>query len=184
MVGRNLSQPFRFICITDQSIAGVECKAPVVEYEGWWQKIGLFACGFAPGPALYLDLDVVVCGFLDEYADIACTLQPESMRAPNNWAQSGHGGVQSSVMIWKTAPRKVFDTFDYEIESERLHGDQCWLTQLRDDQTIDCGELNHVYSYKYHCMNKRVPTGAKVIVFHGKPDPHEVTDQWVRMARY
>jgi hypothetical protein len=156
----------------------------VVDYHGWWQKIGLFAPGFAPGPAIYLDLDVVVCGFIDIWRTLLSAYTDEQMAMPKNWARSGHGGWQSSVMIWNTLPVNVFDNFDYYKHANEFYGDQEYLTDQHKQGLITCNVLGGVYSYKYHCRNQCVPLDVKVVAFHGEPKPHEVNDQWVRMARY
>ena len=66
MVEVNLSMPHEFICITSQPMKGVNCIEPECDYHGWWQKIGLFKPGLATGASLYLDLDVVITGPLDD----------------------------------------------------------------------------------------------------------------------
>ncbi len=60
MVKKNLTIPHTFKCITTQKIEGVHTVLPFVSYQGWWQKIGLFAPRVAIGPSIYFDLDVVI----------------------------------------------------------------------------------------------------------------------------
>ena len=177
-VERNLSIEHRFVCITDAELEGIECIKPVCNYKGWWQKISLFK--LATGPSLYLDLDVVITGTLDGLIEnyIDCDLA-----MPANWAMSGHGGCQSSVMIWKGGCHEIWESFDYEATHRRLWGDQEFITELMGNPGGKVTKItpNQIVSYKYHCRTGQ-PKDAKVVVFHGKPDPHEVGDAWVRAA--
>lgn len=176
MVKQHLVRPHRFRCITDQQLPGIETVKPVCDYHGWWQKIGLFKPGLTSGFNLWLDLDVTIVGNLDWI----CRYERKNLAAPWNWAQSGHGGVQSSVMVWDECP-EIWERFDYKRDSERLWGDQEFITELRDQGVIKVDQMppERVVSYKYHCRH-HLPGGSSVVCFHGKPDPHEVRDTWVK----
>ncbi len=178
MVEENLSVPHRFFCITNQVLDGIGTLRPFrPEWRGWWQKLQLF--GFADGPSLYLDLDVVVTGSLDYLVDYANDSYP--LAAPANWAQSGHGGIQSSVLAWNGKYKDPLARFNYQVDSHRLWGDQEFLTELIGDDFI---RLPGIYSYKYHCRAEgQPPADSKIIVFHGKPDPHEINEPWVKQSR-
>lgn len=167
MVEKNLTIPHDFKCITTQKIEGVQTVLPFVSYQGWWQKIGLFAPHIATGPSIYFDLDVVITGNIDYLVNFT-----NSFSAPKNWAASGHGGIQSSVMCWCGNWHLPYNKFDYPKDRERLWGDQEFLTELLKD---DWQKITGVGSYKYHCKNG-IPKDLNVICFHGKPDPHEVSD--------
>ncbi len=170
MVKKNLTIPHTFKCITTEKLEGIQTVLPFVPYNGWWQKIGLFAPRIAIGPTIYFDLDVVITGNLDYLVNFTNTFS-----APANWAESGHGGIQSSVMCWPGNWSKPYDHFDYVNDRERLWGDQEYLTELLKDNWV---KIPGIGSYKYHCKNN-LPKDLKVICFHGKPDPHEVNDNWL-----
>ena len=82
-VKRNLSRPFRFVCVTDSTeglLPEIETvpfpENPDVQGRGWpniFIKLVLFRKGFAnlSGPTLFLDVDVLVCGSLDRFFDYA-----------------------------------------------------------------------------------------------------------------
>ena len=116
----------------------------------------------------------------------------KGIRIAKNWAQSGYGGCQSSVMYWEGDNGRIInDEFDPSIahwpprnEPGILWGDQEWITQLRDEGRIEVEYFSpdDVVSYKYHCQSG-LPKGTKVAVFHGKPKPSEVKDTWVSEAR-
>ena len=125
-VKKNLTVEHEFKCITVDKFPGIITRNPPVSYSGWWQKLGLFAPQVATGPSLYFDLDVVITGNLDYLVPFTeC-----EFAAPENWARSGHGGIQSSVMAWKGNYHLPYASFDYPVDSERLWGDQEFLWEL------------------------------------------------------
>jgi len=190
---RHLHREHEFWLITDRDRTefeifgepGVHILRDHSDLEGWWRKLEIL--GYL-GDCLWLDLDVVIVGDLDHFCDTESTI-----RTAKNWAMSGHGGCQSSVMFWRDAG-EVFEAFEDARAStpERfpwpprnepgvLWGDQEFLTELRDRGAlaVDYFPEDCVRSYKYHCRSG-LPEAASVIVFHGKPDPHEVSDDWVQ----
>lgn len=154
MVGRHLKQPHVFHVIRE------------AYYPGWWNKIHVLR---TKGPALWIDIDSVIVGPLDPL----CAPLKADIRIAKNWAQSGHGGCQSSVMFWNDASH-IADRFTPDVIDSGLWGDQEWLTMLRDTQQIEVEHFDERYvkSYKYHARNGP-PVGTSVVTFHGKPDPHE-----------
>ena len=171
MVNQNLTIPHNFICITDQEFHDIDTLKPLVHYHGWWQKLGLFAPGITTGPSLYLDLDIIITGNINYLVNYT----KYKIAAPANWAQSGHGGIQSSVMAWSGNWYEPFWRFDYEKDSKRLWGDQEFLWEMLGN---DWTRIPHIGSYKYHCR-KDIPEDLRIVVFHGQPKPHEVKDKWI-----
>lgn len=170
-VEKNLTVEHEFRCITTHKLPGIMTRNPPVSWQGWWSKLGLFAPHVATGPSLYFDLDVVITGSLDYLVSYTSC---ERFAAPANWAQSGHGGIQSSVMAWGGNWHLPYASFNYPIDSERLWGDQEFLWELLQDDWI---RIPGIGSYKYHVRpHQAIPDWMNVMVFHGKPDPHEVLD--------
>lgn len=161
MVYKNLTIPFSFNVLRES------------KYTGWWAKLDMLSQ--ATGPCVYLDLDTIILGNIDYLVDYTF----HKIAAPANWGQSGHGGIQSSVMAWSGNLQEIKDKFDYEVDSKRLHGDQCFLTELYEHKYV---KLPMVYSYKYHARNTSLPPDAKIICFHGKPDYWEVQEPWIKKA--
>lgn len=185
MVARNLRQSHRFNCLTDREIPDINCFIPEENWRGWWSKLLLFR--YATGQCLYFDLDVVITGPVDG-------LISKVLSMPANWAQSGHGGCQSSVMSWGMAYPAIADMFHVEqLEPpqngncgtyEGLWGDQEFISRLYGNPG---GGFIHpmkgVYSYKYHCQTGKPPADASVVCFHGEPKPRDVRDEWVHHSR-
>lgn len=186
-VDKYLTPPrqYRFVCITRENVDGVITYSPHVDWPGWWQKIQLFRPGVGTAINLYLDLDVVITGDLSEMV-AACAEQPLSM--PLNWAQSGHGGCQSSVMLWTQAAQnyRIYQEFKPAWahwppinQPGVLWGDQEWIGKQRDDGRIQVTPINAAWvkSYKYHCRGG-LPDDCRVVVFHGQPKPETVSAPW------
>ena len=116
---------------------------------------------------------------------------------PANWAQSGHGGCQSSVMSWDADYanyRWLADYFNVGELTEPMNGncgyykglwgDQEYITSQLGSPGKDIVSMDGVYSYKYHCRDDgRPPEDAAVVCFHGNPKPSEVKEHWVQAAR-
>jgi hypothetical protein len=175
MVARHLSLPHTFECFTEKPVEGVDCLPLTCEWPGWWQKIGLFKPGVLTTPTVYFDLDVVMVGSLEWVAEyFECDLA-----MPIDW---GSGALAGCIMITngrgKTAP--IWHQFGQHV-IDRLHpyGDQDWITMMFKHRATIIPD-GVCMSYKRHCRAQgSPPVGASVIAFHGKPDPHEVSDQWV-----
>lgn len=183
-VKENLTVEHEFVCITDRAIEGVICIPPAVDWPGWWGKLAVFFDD-AYETNLFLDLDVVITGSLDPIVE---SLGSHDLAMPLNWAASGHGGCQSSVMVWRPCwtNRQIFNSFKREwahwppINKPGVFwGDQEFITHLRDHHRILVHPIPEQYikSYKYHCQNG-LPDDCRVVVFHGDPKPESVRTPW------
>lgn len=185
MVRRNLTIAHRFVCMTDNP-RGLQCETlPIVPpLPTWWGKVTLFR-HHLPGRILYFDLDTVIVGNIDDFAAYEgpfCVIKPFY----RDW------GYASGVMsIAPDFGRHVWDAFarDPRAAIARCHreadppwnnGDQRWLELMVPQADYWQSVLpRQLVSYKVHC-GAGVPEGARVVCFHGKPDPHEVPDPWVK----
>lgn len=179
-VGRHLSTPHDFRVLSDRAHMGyVTVKRTGIVWRQWWPKLWLFTVDF-PGVNVWIDLDSVIVGSLDE---LIARHADDRLAMPANWAQSGHGGCQSSVMIWRGGGcTELFEAFDYERDTARLYGDQEFITERWGDPGQGgVTEIEHpaVCSYKYHARNGP-PRGAKIVTFHGQPKPGDCPEPWVR----
>ncbi|CAM9860721.1 unnamed protein product [Sphacelaria rigidula] len=110
-VSRNLRKwRHGFVCFTDdveslRSIEGVEprllgqrCR----EWSGWWNKAFLFSreAGLT-GRVLYIDLDTVISGRLDDIAAYSGPFAALSVAGMSNECRSA--GINSSIMSWDAA---------------------------------------------------------------------------------
>lgn len=156
MVARHLSLPHTFECITTSN------------KHGWWAKVDLFQPGRFTGRVLYLDLDTVIVGSLDELAQTKGILHLRDW----GWTKNDYG---SGVMVWDAGEHEeIFERYDKAVP-HCFRGDQDWMTHLGGWPALPKGLC---VSYRY--LSKLAPpAGASVICFHGQPKPHELVTGWV-----
>ena len=183
-VQENLQLPHKFVCITDRQINDVETMPFPDDFPGWWAKVSLFRWDTMADRNLWLDLDVVITGDITKMVE---RYSKSTLATPLNWAASGHGGCQSSVMLWAKNynVRQVYDLYDHTdprlgnwpptTENNAVWGDQEWITELRNAGRIQVVPIESgVYSYKYHVRGNGLPDDARIVVFHGDPKPDQV----------
>lgn len=185
MVAAHMSVPHQFWCLTDNPTL---YKYPIVitpnrgGLGGWWSKFSLFHPNAFPEGhrIIYLDLDIVVTGSLDELA--AC--RDEFIMIENYSPNKGHAAYNSSCMSW-THGGFVSNLIHAGWKNEfmaQTHGDQEVIWMLADGH-ITAWPEPWMPSYKYHCRGNGLPAAAKLVVFHGDPKPTEVKDPWVAEYR-
>jgi len=167
--------PHRFVCLTDLPPAAVEADEvlPLLQgWPGWWSKLELFD-GRLRGPVFYLDLDTIITGPLDDIV-----LGHRFTVLENFWSKARIG---SGLMAWNVELRQIVDRFRVkpgvtmrQFKTTERWGDQGFIyhntpVQLDRWQGLHPGK---VVSFKLHCRPaQRVPQGASVVCFHGKPRP-------------
>lgn len=210
MVSRNLGLPHSFHCLTDDPEGLdrdiVPHPLPPPDPGTCWNKLRIFGRDAAPAGTviLYLDLDVVVTGNLD---DLVNWRADESFVGQPDWNRPFLPQFNSSVMrlVAGTHP-EVAESFHEGAGTGRLRrrdewdattqgrdkvvywrgwrrfgGDQEWITAaLRPKRNIRSRAFppGWIVSYKKH-GRRGLPPAAKIVVFHGSPKPHEVTDDYV-----
>jgi hypothetical protein len=166
MVARHLSLPYRFLCLTDdlRGLEGVDTQPLTDSLDGWWNKLLLFKPGVLTGRMLYLDLDVVIVDSLDPLAERTeplCIIRDYCFPDQYN----------SSVMAFHAnAHPQIWERFTQQV-AKRLHGDQNWITEQVPGAYLWPPEW--CVSYKWGAAQK-LPKGARVVVMHGQPKPHEL----------
>ena len=198
-VRRHLGLEFRFLCFTDDA-AGLRAEVethPLPEIDlppAWrrtpWLKLALFRDGLAglSGRSLFLDLDVLVAGPLEEFFAFApgrrCIIR-EWERPWQRWRRRGAPGNSSVFRFEAGASGAILDRFmrerDRALASYRIPVDQRYLTEaFGPDRTW--WPADWVVSFKRHCLPgfprnlfapPRLPPAARIVVFHGRPNPHE-----------
>lgn len=180
MCWRNISDktPFQFTCFTDCPDGyseGIRTESIPAGLSGWWNKLYLFKDGVFDHDdrIVYFDLDTVITGCLDDilkYDGIFAILR--DFYRPN--------GLQSSVMSWRGDwGHHIWREYEKAGFPDIKGGDQAWIERhvLRPDIWQDLYPGLFV-SFKVHC-GLMFPKGAKVVVFHGTPRPHEVSTGFV-----
>jgi hypothetical protein len=177
----HLMRPHRFVCMTDDP-AGIEAETMPVPLglPGWWGKVALFA-PFWKRRRLFFDLDTVVRGSVDDFAEWAGPFAALRPFAARHGLASGLMSIAPGFRtdIWQhfaADPQAAIARCRAEADPPWNQGDQRWLELMGAAcsywQDIVPGQ---VVSWKTDCQ-AGVPPAARVIAFHGRPDPHEVSD--------
>ena len=196
MIQRHLTVPHKFICYTNsmklQKVVEADNfevrKLPFYDYSGWWNKLTLFSPkANLEGDCLYFDLDVVIT----ENIDCFFTYEEDSKVVLMRDFNLSTEGFNSSIMRFnnKVMTPKVWDLYQSEKKRfDRLQGDQNVISecikQTPEDYKIYPDEWTFSAKW-YDRYNPRFGRsrwtfeqypGAKVAVFHGKPDPLQLVD--------
>ena len=180
----NITIPHKIVCLTDDPRGLSYDIDRIVKFKHdwpkWWGKIELFRPGvFGDEQIFFFDLDTFIVGDLNNilsYDGIFCALQ--------DFYQPHHMG--SGIMSWHgESVHKIYESFRVHATKYMNNtpgGDQVFINQ--HVPRIDYFQLRfprEIISYKVHCVkgtgHSMVPDDARVICFHGKPRPHEITTQ-------
>jgi len=187
-VKRNISGALRFICFTDDTtgiIDDVECHAipeitlPAKDFVTGWRKIAVWQAPLLDlqGDVLFLDIDIVVTGSLDALFEY----EPNEFVVIENWTQMGMGIGNTSVFKFPIGRFKhVYD--------DLMANTEHYLKEFRIEQQYISAKIpsqkfwkpEWVISFKHSCLPKfpknllkapELPNNARIVAFHGKPDP-------------
>lgn len=206
MLLRTTSKPFSLFCMTeDEQGLHPEIKIlPLTDthLKAWWNKLCLFKPTFyhLEGSVLFLDLDVVITDDLSPLFDYR---PGEFVIIRDRGARAEKETLYNSSVFRLDIGKHAYVWERFEAASQdiiaQLHGDQDWISQqinnavLWPDEWVvsykkQCnarirpsyGKLGKILRAHGWCLPKdvaRIPEGAKVIQFHGKPDPEDVMDK-------
>lgn len=190
MVRRQLTGDLRFVCFTDDASEldpGIEAL-PLPEMElperiarTPWRKLTLWQARLADleGDALFLDLDIVVTGSLDDLF----TFSPGDYCVIHNWTQPKKTVGNTSVFRFPIGGHThIYDRMAADPEGV--------LAQYRIEQQYISGEIaKQVFwpaewciSFKQSCVpawpmnfvsSPELPPTARIVVFSGYPDPDQ-----------
>lgn len=167
MVEKNCSVPYRFICVSDHEIEGIDTReaSPVIldpkKPQGCWVILDYFNREISgDGPCISLDLDITIIKDLAPLIrkDMECSINPNG------------GGMNSSVLAWtpseKTDNIRPKRGIPYK---EFPQGDQEYISSMVPGH----GFLPGCYSYKGHLGpdKENLPEDTNIVIFHGRPTP-------------
>lgn len=200
-VRRQLSHPHRFICFTDDPTGISEdvetlplpaIDLPMPAAVTGWRKLSLFRDDLpAEGLGLFLDLDLVITGPLDDFFRFG---DPTDIPIIHNWVQPHKKIFRRDPMIGNSS------VFRFAINAcrfvwDQFHREKDWaLASFRPPQSylthcirphMKFWPADWVCSFKRHCrppfplnlfVPPRLPPRARIVAFHGRPNPHEAID--------
>lgn len=169
-VERNLTLPHEFVEVTEADLP--EGRV------GWFMKLHLPE--MFDGDVLFLDLDVILTGNIDGLVEL-CRTDRTRIWARDDWSYpvtnprlGKEATINSSVMFW--SGRKAMPVTEKHLRE--THGDQGIITQLFWPHGIRLIPGQWIKSYKYDVLRGHDP--EPIVVCHGFPKPHELSEDWVR----
>lgn len=198
MIQRNTSHPFDFYCFTENAAdlfdEVIVKPLPVLNVKpednrySYKKEAGL--CddqlgGLTGQRVFYFDLDVVIVDSIDCFLEYP---KGEEFIIINDWNTKGDHVGQASCYSWIVGQlgfvKEYFEQHPREVADQYFTASQEYLSA----QIIEkFGKLNFwpdswCRSFRFHCLPKgvlrhffiaKIPEGAKILVFHGSPNPHE-----------
>jgi len=190
--GREVPKPMIKHELRDLGVAGPK--------KSWWYKTQLFNAKCFKGKLFYFDLDVVITGNLDWMLGLSDDKFWAVRDFKYLWRKSRSWLFNSSIMIFNTEKYSgLWKKFKREPHAimNMYHGDQDYVNA--EVPQADKGFLNWEYikSFRWQVMDggidpiyRNYPRKGKdrskifenlsIVVFHGEPKPHEITDDDVK----
>jgi len=198
MVSRHLTIPFKFHCFTDHVKLGKIVDGDITfkqfkrhDLEGWWNKLQLFSPDSGlEGVNFYLDLDVVILSNIDEFITYG---DDNTFSIIRDFGQPDMF-FNSSVMKFNNSycSKKIWEPYiTNRPRFRKLQGDQNVVTELmKNEKNVKTYPDEWTQSYKWldrsrkrfhkHKWTFELSPTAKIAVFHGRPNPHESDQEWVK----
>jgi len=199
MVGRNITPPFDFYCITDDSdglapgiqpisLPNLGCEMPKVR-QGIWGKSRLWRpdLGGLSGPVLFMDLDLVITGNLDEFFehgdpdDVILTRNPNTpfeRLGQTSLFRFPIGKLEPLRAAFLAAPQEIAETYVFE---------QRFVTR-RAPGGVTFWPKGWVATFKWHCVRQfplnfflppKLAPGTKAVIFPGGLNPPDaIAGRW------
>ena len=202
MVSRNLNRNFRFICLTDDNsgfLSSIESfdlpklNLPDGIPERGWTKLVTFSENLfdIQGQCLFLDLDLIIVNRIDELFE----LEGDFFIIKDFIRKDSIGN--SSVYRFEMG--KFFDVLEYfqqnftEIQSKYRNEQEYLSDYMKNNHSLNYWPIEWCQSFKKNCVQKGfkqffypplLPQEAKIIIFHGKPNPPDAlkgkSGKWYR----
>lgn len=194
MIRRNTARPTRLVCYTDDA-RGVDPaiaahplpEISLAERVRWkpWRKISLWRPELPglSGDVLFVDLDVVITGPLDDFFDFSpqatfCVIE--------NWTQMGSGIGNTSVYRFRVGAHPyLFHNLEAEPDAvlSANRNSQTYISRNIREKTFWpapwCVSFKHTLMPRWplnFLLTTKLPAATKVVCFTGKPDPDEARD--------
>lgn len=183
-VTKYLTLPHDFTCFTEDPSGldeGILTEPLAENWNNWWGKATLFAPHALTGRLLYIDLDSVITGSLDDLGRYSGAFALMSTR--EIYCEKAKDGYNSSIIAWHTSfgssiyaslkryyqyVLKYICRFDFWLEMTVANAD--YVQEYLPGQFLD---------YCSFCQ-EIVPEGCRIVAFPRDPKPHEAKAPWIQ----
>lgn len=204
MLSRHFTRPVNLHVWTEprRAVPSHMIKHDLIDWPGiegprksWWYKMQMFNSDHHDGRLLYFDLDVVILQNLDWMLE----LDARYFWALRDFRYHFRGawyGINSSCMIWHTGKFKQiwsdFTSRNIHAVTKQFPGDQDYLNHVIPEGQRQYLDENLIKSWRweikdggmdfkkriYRCPDAGsvIPINTHIMVFHGRPKPHEISD--------
>ena len=153
------------VCLTDMDVPGVATIPLVNDFPGWWAKVELFRPGLFEGPVLYMDLDTLPVGDLD---DLCAYSGPFAMLSDFYRPQMAASGV----MAWTPSAETeaIYAAFLRQAAKGIPGGRSDFWYAAHAPKPVRLQALfpGQIVSLKAHARTGP-PEGARLVCGHGDP---------------
>jgi hypothetical protein len=203
MLCRHLSRPVNLHVYTeaDRPVPSHMIKHALQDWgfgglkKSWWYKLQLFNTEHHQGTLLYFDLDVVIANNIDWIWQLNQRHFWSIKDFKYLWKPS-FTGSNTSVMWWDTMQyRHVWQAVvdqDIEFFVRKYRGDQDYISDAIPVAQRRFFHTQWVKSWRWQCLDGGfdfasrkyltlgtgtvIDSDTSILVFHGNPKPHEITD--------
>tara|TARA_B100000282_G_scaffold296707_1_gene279658 strand:- start:15830 stop:16555 length:726 start_codon:yes stop_codon:yes gene_type:complete len=202
MVSRNLIREFRFICLTDNNsglLSSIESyeipklNLPEGIPERGWTKLVTFSKNIfdIKGQCLFLDLDLIIVDNIDQFFDLH-----GDFFIIKDFVRKDTTGNSSVYRFEMGKFSDVLENFEKNFKKIRakFRNEQEYLSDyMLKNHSLKYWPIEWCQSFKKNCVQKGLkqfflapllPKNAKIIIFHGKPNPPEAlkgrSGKWYR----
>lgn len=179
-------EPWDFVCFTDDT-TGIDpwVKTAPLPWDapGWWGKMGLFRDEIPEirtRHLLFLDLDVVITGRLDEILSWPSDFAMIRDWPEGQWPDSDRRAkdANSSVILLTVGSHP--DIWEkYAEEGFPIAGGDQDFVNLHFKGAFDLFPDRLMKSYKLHHLENGVPADCRIVMFHGNPKQADIKTGWV-----
>jgi hypothetical protein len=181
MVSRNLTIPHKFVCLSD---CDVPCERIPLEptnpkHKGWWAKLQLFKPDLFRGPTLYLDLDTVIVGNIDDIVkkvyDQNFVMWFEKDKKIHSSAMMWWNGDMSH--LWHTYKSQPDKYWNQKYAEPPIYGDQGFIEEHQEHKLFTDLLPNEWFHIVTKLDRKYDLSNVKILHFRKASNkPHLYTD--------
>ena len=189
-IKRQTKRPTKLVCFTDDASGidkGVQIEAipdinlPPDLINLPWRKLTVWKSPLADleGDVLFLDLDLVITGSLDDMFDY----EPGRYCVIENWTQLGQGNGNTSAFRFPVGKyTHIFDDFQKDPDAvlSKYRIEQLYISREIDDMVFWprdwCVSFKHSLLPRWPLnffVTPKLPKNTRIVAFTGKPDQDE-----------